>query len=277
MSVRWDDHVALVTGGARGLGFAVARRLAELGAKVALVDAPRSRPFTLGYEVSGPDELAAAVERLTSTGARAIGVSADVRSRPDVAAAVETIERDLGPISLVVTAASVFGHVEAGRMSDDEWDEVVDTNLHGVYNVTRETLPRLTERGRGRVLALVGDEARRGVAGVSHVAAAGWSVIGLAKSIALESARAGVAVNVICSGAIDGAPSSSPDFARLYGGGDAGADVVAALEAKHPDGEAWVPIESVVDAAIFVLGAPGTAMTGSVFDISNGLSALNSA
>jgi NAD(P)-dependent dehydrogenase (short-subunit alcohol dehydrogenase family) len=276
MSTQWEEQVALVTGGARGLGFAVARRLADLGAKVALVDAPRSRPFTLGYEVSGPDELDAAVEHLRSTGAHAIGVPADVRSRPDVAAAVETIERELGPISLVVTAASVFGHVEAGRMSDDEWDEVVDTNLHGVYNVARETLPGLTERGRGRMLVLVGDEARRGVAGVSHVAAAGWSAIGLAKSIALESARSGVAVNVICSGAIDGVPSASPDFARLYGGGDAAADVVAALEAKHPDGEAWVPVESVVDAAILVLGAPGTAMTGSVFDISNGLSALNS-
>jgi NAD(P)-dependent dehydrogenase (short-subunit alcohol dehydrogenase family) len=161
-------------------------------------------------------------------------------------------------------------------MSDDEWDEVVDTNLHGVYNVARETLPRLTGRGRGRMLVLVGDEARRGVAGVSHVAAAGWSVIGLAKSIALESARSGVAVNVICSGPVDGVPSASPDFARLYGGGDTTATVIA-LESKHPDGEAWVPVESVVEAAVFVLGAPGTAMTGSVFDISNGLSALNSA
>lgn len=276
MSTQWEEQVALVTGGARGLGFAVARRLAELGAAVALIDAPPSRPLTLGYELSGPDDLAAAVERLRDTGARVLGMPADVRSRPAVAAAVGTVERELGPISIVVTAASVFGHVEAGRMTDDEWDEVVDTNLHGVFNVTRETLPLLTERGRGRVLVLVGDEARRGVAGVSHVAAAGWSVIGLAKSIALESARSGVAVNVVTSGAIGGAPSASADFARLYGGDRQDGDVVVALEAKHPDGEAWVPIESVVDAAIFVLGAPGTAMTGSVFDISNGLSALNS-
>ena len=103
MSTQWNEHVALVTGGARGLGFAVARRLAGLGAKVA-VDR-RAAVAAVHARVRGlrTDELDAAVERLRSSGARAIGVPADVRSRPDVAAAVETVERELGPITLVVT------------------------------------------------------------------------------------------------------------------------------------------------------------------------------
>lgn len=275
MTTAWGDHVALITGGARGLGLAVADRLATLGAAVGLVDAPRARPSTIAYELCGPADLEGAVALLRREGARATGVAADVRSRSEIAAAVDEVERELGPITLVVSAAAVFGHVEAGRMTDDEWDEIIDTNLHGVYNLTREALPRLANRGRGRVLVLLGDEARRGVAGVSHVAAAGWSAIGLAKSIALESAQSGVAVNVICCGAIEGVVSASTDFARLHGG-DAGTDPAEVLAARYPNGSPWVPLDAVVDAAVFLLGVPGTVMTGSVLDVANGLAALNS-
>lgn len=275
MTTPWDEHVALITGGARGLGLAVAQRLAGLGVAVGLVDAPRTPPATISYGVSGPADLDATVALLRGAGARATGVATDVRSRSEVATAVTTIESELGPISLVVSAASVFGHVEAGQMVDDEWDDVVDTNLHGVYNTVRETLPLLTARGRGHILVLVGDEARRGVAGISHVAAAGWSAIGLAKSVAVECAPSGVAVNVICCGAIEGEVSASADFARLYPG-DGTTDLAGALAAKHPNGASWVPVDAVADAAVFVLGAPGTTLTGSVLDVSNGLPALNS-
>ena len=264
--------LTLVAGGASGIGLDIARRLAESGSDIAILDAASTPPQTIGYPLASADDLAAAVAELSDLGVQVAGASPDIRLREQVDAAVRGIEDSLGPVRRLVVASGVFVRKQAIELTDDDWNEVVDTNLHGFFNLARRVLPGMTSRGDGRVVALVGDEGRRGMGGQSHLAAASWAVIGLAKSIALEVAASGVAVNVVCAGPSEGPITASDTFAGQFEG-----DVGSALAAKHPDGRAWVSAEEVVDAVTFLLSARSTAMTGSVLDVSNGLSALNSA
>lgn len=266
------DGLTLVAGGATGLGADIARRIAELGGDIAVLDASPTPPATVGYPLATAADLERITAELATLGARTIGVRADVRSRTQVDDAVRAVEDALGPVRRLVVASGLFVRKAAVDLTDADWDEVVDTNLHGLYHLSRRILPGMTSRGEGRVVAIVGDEGRRGVAGQSHLAAASWAVIGLAKSIALEVAAAGVAVNVVCAGPTPTPATESAAFTGQFDG-----DATAALAAKHPNGQAWVAASDVVDAVTFLLAAPGTAMTGSVLDVSNGMSALNTA
>jgi NAD(P)-dependent dehydrogenase (short-subunit alcohol dehydrogenase family) len=270
-----EQDIAVVTGGARGIGQGIALALASSGVDVAILDAAPADVATLPYPLSTTDDVADTLRQIEQVGVRSMAVTADVRDRRAVESAVQSVERVLGPITMVVTAAGVCSVANAGRMSDEAWDDVVDTNLHGTYNTTRVTVPLMVERGRGRVLCIVGDEARRGAAGISHVAAASWAVVGLAKSIALETAVAGVAVNVLSIGPVQTTMTASAMVRQNLTRGGESPDADEALAARHPNGEAWVAMDDLTAAARFLLGAPSTSMTGSVLDISNGQSALN--
>jgi NAD(P)-dependent dehydrogenase (short-subunit alcohol dehydrogenase family) len=193
--------------------------------------------------------------------------------------AVESVAAGLGGIDLVVFAAALRTPVAVGEMSDVQWFEAVDTHLNGAYHVLREAVPRMIDGEGGRVVLVSGDEGRRGAPLLSHQAAAAWGAIGLAKSVAVETADAGIAVNVVCTTPLDtpafGTPESWAQAAREDG---AGAEEAAhALRVRHPLSEAFVPVEQVVETVLFLLGQPGEELTGSVVDVSNGLSALNSA
>lgn len=273
----FEGAVVMVAGGARGIGFGIASALARQGATIALVDAPRPMS-TLGYATSTATELEAAVEKLQAEGATCAGHSVDVRDRPAVAEVVQRCITELGRIDALVNCAGVASAVDADVMTDTAWSEVVDTNLHGFYNLVRALTGHMVERGTGNVLAVVGDESRRGAAGLSHVSAAGWSVIGLAKSLALETAQAGVAVHVLCAGPVDTALSGSSAFRAAVADRREelqGQDALEAMGQRHPNGQPWVPVDDVVRAACFLLSS-GTSSTGSVLDVSGGLSALNS-
>ncbi|QWF21222.1 SDR family NAD(P)-dependent oxidoreductase [Nocardioides sp. LMS-CY] len=272
------DKVVVVTGGARGIGLEVARSMAADGAVLVLLDAPGAMS-TLGYDAAGPDDLARAAESVRASGARCTTYAVDVRDRRAVAAAVDEIVRDVGCPDVVVNCAGVCSVVDADEMSDEHWAEVVDTNLHGAYNLVRAVIGPMTARGGGAILQVVGDEARRGAARLSHVSAAGWAAIGFAKSVALESAAAGVAVHVLCVGPVETALTESDAFRSAAADRREvlrGEEALAALGARHPNGAAWVSMTDVVRAARF-LAASGTSATGSVLDVSAGLSALNSA
>lgn len=273
----FGGKVALVAGGARGIGRQIAGALAGQGASVVLLDAPAGMS-TLDYSTAGAGDLQDAVEALRAGGGACVGYEVDVRDRSLVIDSIERVIREVGPVSLLVDCAGVASVVDAGEMTDEEWSEVVDTNLHGFYNLVRAVVGPMTEIGAGNVLVVVGDEARRGMAGLSHVSAAGWGAIGLAKSLALETAAAGVTVNVLCVGPVETDMTGSSRFHSAAADSRdplAGQEALDAMARRHPNTQAWVPMTDVVRAALFLLGS-GTSTTGSVLDVSAGLSALNS-
>lgn len=277
MDGRFAGRTALVTGGGRGVGAACALQLAREGADVALIDAPEGLR-TPAYPLTSTAELAAVAAEIRGLGRRCLSLAVDVRDHAAVAAAVTQIVTELGGLDLIVVAAGIRTVATADVLGDEEWDETVDVNLHGTYHVLRQAVPGMAERGFGRVVVVTGDEARRGAPALSHYAAAGWAQIGLAKSVALETADDGVAVNVVCTTTLDTTMFQTADsWAREAG--EPGADREAAehaLRIKHPRSHAYVGVETVVESTLFLLGQPGVQLTGSVLDVSNGLSALNS-
>jgi NAD(P)-dependent dehydrogenase (short-subunit alcohol dehydrogenase family) len=273
----FEGAVALVTGGARGVGAACAAELAARGADVALLDVP-GELATPSYPLAGDAELEASAAAVGAHGRRCLPLRADVRDHGAVRDAVGTVGAELGPIRLLVHAAGIRTVAPVAAMSDAQWAETVDVNLNGTYHVLREVVPTMIAADGGRAVVVCGDEGRRGAARLSHQAAAAWGQIGLAKSVAVETADAGVAVNVVTTTPLDttmwGVPES---WAQAAGADSADAEEAAhALRVRHPRSAAFVPLERVVDAVLYLLGQPGEELTGSVLDVTNGLAALNS-
>ncbi|WP_280759211.1 SDR family NAD(P)-dependent oxidoreductase [Prescottella agglutinans] len=275
-----------MTGGARGIGAAIAVRLASAGADIAIWDAPEWSDPPLDYPLSDQANLRETVAGIRGLGRRAHAIAVDVRDPAAVDAAVVETVSELGAIDILVCAAGIRSGVSAARMTDEQWDSVIDVNLHGTYHSVRSALGHLESSGAGRVVIVAAEEGRRGAAGLSHYSAASWGLIGLAKSLALESAQFGLGVNVITPGPVDTTMSRSLDFWGLVQAGRTGVDPVGdpseaaarrALEAAHPSGSAYVSIDSVCDAAMFAIGAANLDMTGSVLDVSAGLAATNTA
>lgn len=275
----FEGAVALVTGGARGVGAACAAELAARGADVALLDLPSPSGLTTpSYPLASDDDLEASAAAVREQGRRCLTLRADVRDHDAVGEAVARAGSKLGPIRLLVHAAGIRTVAPVATLSDAEWAETVDVNLNGTYHVLRQVVPTMIAGDGGRVVVLSGDEGRRGAPRLSHQAAAAWGTIGLAKSVAVETADAGIAVNVVTTTPLDTTMFNVPEsWAQAAGTESADAEEAAhALRVRHPRSQAFAPVERVVDAVLYLLGRPGEELTGSVLDVSMGLSALNS-
>jgi NAD(P)-dependent dehydrogenase (short-subunit alcohol dehydrogenase family) len=279
-------RVAVVTGGARGLGRSLAVALAAAGADLAIWDAPDWPTAPLAYPLTTRQELDREVAGLGSDGIRVIGEPVDVRDRDQVLrATASTVER-LGRIDLVVCAAGVRSCVSAAEMTDAQWDSVVETNLHGTFHTIQATLPHLGDSGNGRIVVVAAEEGRRGAASLSHYSAAAWAQIGLVKSVAVESAEAGIAASVVCPGPMDTTMSQTAEFWALAQAGRDGtapfatpdqAEAEHALRVRHPSNATYAAIDAVSHAVMFLVTQPGLDMTGAVLDVSAGLASMNTA
>jgi NAD(P)-dependent dehydrogenase (short-subunit alcohol dehydrogenase family) len=195
---------AVVTGASRGIGRAIAHRLAEAGAELALW----ARDATALQVVA--DEVAA-------QGGRVEAMVCDVADASQVARAAEQVRRTLAPVGVVVNNAGAVLRKPTVAISDDEWHHVLAVNLDGTFFVTRAFLPDLT-RARGRVINISSIAGRQGTALLAAYCAAKHGVIGLTRALAEELRAAKVSVNAICPGSVDtamlreGMPGASPDM-----------------------------------------------------------------
>jgi NAD(P)-dependent dehydrogenase (short-subunit alcohol dehydrogenase family) len=185
-----QGRVAVVTGGGRGIGAAVARRLAGAGAAVAV--AARSE-----------GEIEAVAAELRRAGGRAVAVRCDVTDEGSVAALRRAVEAELGPADVLVNNAGVASSAPIARLSLAEWNRMFTVNATGTFLGTREFLPGMVERGWGRVVNVA---SIAGVAGARYIAAYAASkhaVVGLTRCAAAEGAARGVTVNAVCPGYVD--------------------------------------------------------------------------
>jgi 2-hydroxycyclohexanecarboxyl-CoA dehydrogenase len=183
--MRFEGKVALVTGGAGGIGAATASRLAAEGARVAVCDLDGAAARELAADLGG-----AALEL-------------DVRSPESIVAAVAATEEQLGPIDVLVNNAGVAGELFFTQTPTEVWDQMLAVNLRGVLAVTHAVLPGMHERGAGAIVNVASEAGRVGsqLAVVYSTTKAG--VIGFTKALARESARFGVRVNAVAPGPID--------------------------------------------------------------------------
>jgi len=185
-----SGRVALVTGGSRGIGRAIALELGSRGFRVA-VNYLRAR-----------DAAEEVCSEIREAGGISVAVCADVSIREEAAALVETTEKELGVVEVLVNNAGITRDNLLMRMKDSEWDDVLKTNLNSVFYCTRAVLRGMIKARFGRVIAVSSVAGLIGNMGQANYAAAKAGILGFIKSIARESASRGVTANVIAPGYI---------------------------------------------------------------------------
>jgi len=181
--------VALVTGGSRGIGRAIALRLAAMGASVAIC----------GRDLKALQSVEA---ELTVRTPRVFSQVADVTRSADVASLVAKTEAALGPISILVNNAGVGGFGPAHEKSEEDWDRVLNTNLKSVFLVSRAVAPSMIRAGRGDIINISSLAGRNAFAGGGLYCASKWGVQGLSACMAEDLREHGIRVSVICPGSV---------------------------------------------------------------------------
>ncbi len=187
-SFRLTGKIALVTGGARGLGLTMATALAEAGADVAVT----------GRSIGPAEESAKAIA--SATGRRVRAFAADVTSAADVERLASTVESELGPVDILINNAGVNIRGTIDQLSEADWDSVIDTNLKGPFLCARAFGPGMVKRGWGRVVNLGSILGVVALGGRAPYASSKAGVINLTRVLALEWAGTGVTANSICPG-----------------------------------------------------------------------------
>ena len=245
-----DQRVAVVTGGAGGIGRAISAALAASGCAVAVCD----------IDEGGAREAAAEV---TGAGGRALGIALDVTDGATVDAALATAERELGTIDVLVNNAGwdeLRPFLETG---EDFWQRVIDINFTGCLRLCRAAVPGMVERGHGRVVNVASDAARVGSSLEAVYAGAKGAVIAFTKTLAREVARKGVTANVVCPG-----PTDTPLLRAMAAEG--GERLFESLTRAVPMRRLGQP-EDVAPAVAFLASLEAGYITGQTLSVSGGL------
>jgi 2-hydroxycyclohexanecarboxyl-CoA dehydrogenase len=230
------QKVALVTGAASGIGKAIADRLARDGHRVATLDL-------------NPSDAAHSYQ-------------ADVTDRGQIDAALESIHNDLGPVSILVNAAGLDGFKPFLKISFEDWQRVVNVNLHGVFHMIQAVLPDMIDAGWGRIVNISSSSTHSGTPYMSHYVSAKSGVNGLTKSLALEFGPAGITVNAVPPGFID-TPMLRAAAERGYLG-----DIDKTIEAT-PVRRIGKP-EDIAAACAFLVSEEAGYITGQIIGVNGG-------
>ncbi len=182
--------IAVVTGGSRGIGAAIATGLGKEGATV-----------VINYNHSDK-EAQAIVEKIETFGSTAIALQADISDADATRVFIEKVLEKFGRVDILINNAGITRDKTFKKMSFEEWHKVIDTNLSSVFNTCKIALPSMLEQKYGRIINISSVIGQAGGFGQTNYAAAKAGLIGFSKSLALETARGGVTVNCICPGYI---------------------------------------------------------------------------
>jgi len=250
MDFELKGRVILVTGGASGIGLAVAQAAARQGARIAIIDSQAAQAET-------------ALAGLREGGCEAHAEVLDVRTEGACDAAIEAIERKLGPLDGMVACAGISRPEPAASMSDETWDAVIGINLSGLFRSIRPAGRRMTERGRGAIVAIASTDGLGGHAARSHYAASKHGVVGLTRSLAIEWGRHGVRVNAVAPGVVD-----TPMLRRVT----PPEHVANAMVDRVPLGRFSTAAEQA-SACLFLLSDAASYINGATLAVDGGLTA----
>jgi 3-oxoacyl-[acyl-carrier protein] reductase len=241
--MRLSGKVALITGGARGIGRATAELFLKEGARVAIVDVDESEVVQVAGEL----------------GDAALGLSMDVTSQASVQLAVEKILERFGQIDVLVNNAGIIRDAQLAKMQEADFDAVISVNLKGVYNTTQVVARHMVERGKGVILNASSVVALYGNFGQTNYVASKAAVIGMTRTWSRELGRKGVRVNAV-----------APGFVRTRMTEGIPDKVMEQLGAKVPLGRMGEPIE-IAHAYLFLASDEASYINGHVLSVDGGV------
>ena len=247
------DKVVIVTGAGSGLGRGMALRLAEEGARVAVLD----------INLAGAQDTVAQINGADSMG---LAIQTDITDYTACQTAVDQVEAELGPVHALVNNA---GWDHAGNFVNTEpdlWRKIIDINLYGPLNMHHVVVPRMVARGAGKVVNISSDAGRVGSSGEAVYSACKGGIIAFSKTLSREVARNGVIVNNVCPG-----PSDTPLFAAFAPEGEAGEKLRASLERSIPLRRLGTA-DDIAGIVAFLVSEDANFIVGQTISVSGGLS-----
>jgi 3-oxoacyl-(acyl-carrier-protein) reductase len=238
--------VAIVTGGGRGLGKATCLEFAKKGAAVVVADAD----YNNAREV---------VQAIKDSGGTAMAIPVDVSDRSSVKFMVETAIESYGHIDVLVNNAGITRDSSFLKMTDEQWDKVMDVNLNGVYNCTKYVVPHMVKQEYGRIINISSIVGIDGNFGQTNYSATKAALIGFTKSLAIEVAKKGITVNAV-----------APGFIRTEMVEAMPEEVIKAKENMIPMRKLGKP-EHIAKTNLFLASKDAEYITGAVIEVNGGL------
>ena len=253
---RLDGRTAVVTGGGRGIGAAVAHALAEAGAAVVVM-------------ARHADEVSALAGEIRSAGRVARAVTGDVTDPASVAALARAAREELGPADILVNNAGEAHSAPLARITLDDWNRLLAVNATGTFLCTQAFLPAMMERGWGRVVNIASVSGLTGARYIAAYAAAKHAVMGFTRAVAAEVASSGVTVNAICPGYVDTAMTRESVARIVKHTGRTSEEALDAILARSPQRRLIQP-EEVAHAVLYLCDAKAAGVNGDAIVIDGG-------
>jgi 2-hydroxycyclohexanecarboxyl-CoA dehydrogenase len=246
---RPTSPVAVITGGASGIGLASAQHLADAGFSIALLD----RQGALAVE---------GAEALRGSGARAVAREVDVTDRAAIDDVYGQIRAELGPIAAVVTSAGIEKFEAITDMTVESWERMISINLTGTFHCLHAAIPEMLAAGWGRIVTISSMSAQSGAPRMAHYAASKGGVIGLTKALAVDLAPSGITVNTIAPSVVD-----TPMAKQAEESGDfPGVDVIGKMTPVRRAGTA----DDIASMCAYLCSDAGEFITGQVLGVNGG-------
>ncbi|OIH85224.1 2-hydroxycyclohexanecarboxyl-CoA dehydrogenase [Arthrobacter sp. UCD-GKA] len=248
-----SNRVALVTGGAQGIGRGIVTTMGAAGFRVAIAD----------LNLEAAEKTA---QEIKNNGGEAMAVRIDVTDTAAVAAAVAEVEAHFGPIEVVVNNAGWDDFMPFVDTTEDFWEKILDLNFKGALRVIQAVVPGMIERGNGRIVNIGSDAGRVGSSLEAVYSGAKGGIIAFSKTLAREVATKGVTVNVVCPG-----PTDTPALRKFAdGAGDNADKVISGMTRAVPMKRLGTPEDIGPAVAFFASDAAGF-ITGQTLSVSGGL------
>lgn len=270
---RVDGKIAFITGGARGQGRAHAIRLAEEGADIFIIDAVGSNVETSPAPLANPEDLEETVRAVEALGRRVIGQAADVRDQDAVNAAVQRAITELGDIDIAIVNHGIAGYGRSWELTEQQWQDMLDVNLTGVWHTTKALIPPMIAAGKGGSIILTSSVA--GVVGMrhmSHYSSSKHGVIGLMRSLSKELGAESIRVNAILPGSVPTPMVTSEGVQALFNPDDPATEPLRnAFNSHNAMAVEWLDPRDIANAALWLGSDEARYVTGVPLPVDAGL------
>jgi len=244
------SRVAVVTGGASGIGLGICRQLSADGHPVAVLDRHGAAAATAAAE-------------LRADGALAIALEVDVADRVSVSNGFAKVRGELGPVAIIVTSAGIESFDPLLEITPEAWDRILAVNLTGTFSCVQAAVPDMLAAGWGRIVTIASSSAQSGAPNMAHYAASKGGVLSLTKALAVELARRGITANAITPSLVDTPMARAAEAAGDF----PGVDVVGPMV---PVGRAGTPAD-IAATCSFLCSDGGSYITGQVIGVNGGM------